>query len=72
MFDISCTAAAAFLGHCANELNNHQTLFTFAAVCHPGADAGAHVPTQGVRAQPQGLSQNHALPKVAEDGRAPW
>lgn len=42
-----------------------------AAVCHPGADAGAHVPAQGVRAQPQGLPQNHALPEVAEDGRAP-
>ena len=42
-----------------------------AAVCHPGADARAHVPAQGVRAQPQGLPQNHALPEVAEDGRAP-
>ena len=45
-------------------------LLLFAAVCHPGADAGAHVPAQGVRAQPQGLPQNHALPEVAEDGRA--
>ena len=47
-----------------------QTFSSLSAVCHPGADAGAHVPAQGVRAQPQGLPQNHALPEVAEDGRA--
>ena len=41
-----------------------------AAVCHPGADAGADVAAQGVRAQPQGLPQNDALPEVAEDGCA--
>ena len=41
-----------------------------AAVRHPGADAGADVAAQGVRAQPQGLPQNDALPEVAKDGRA--
>ena len=51
-----------------SSLSNYSFI---AAVCHPGADAGAHVPAQGVRAQPQGLPQNHALPEVAEDGRAP-
>lgn len=34
----------------------------------PGTNAGAHVPTQGVRPVAEGLSQNHPLPEVAEDG----
>ena len=63
---------ASSLSNCSLIVRLIDILFKpLAAVCHPGADAGAHVPAQGVRAQPQGLPQNHALPEVAEDGRAP-
>ena len=41
-----------------------------AAVRDPGADAGADVAPQGVRAVPPRLSQDHALPEVAADGRS--
>ena len=61
---LSCFSPMTALSHI------FKHFLIFAAVCHPGADAGAHVPAQGVRAQPQGLPQNHALPEVAEDGRA--
>lgn len=40
-----------------------------AVVCHPGADAGAHVETQDLQPQPSGLSQDMPVPKMAEDGR---
>lgn len=37
-----------------------------------GADAGADVAAQGVRAVAARLSQDDALPEVAADGRASW
>ena len=41
-----------------------------AAVRHPGANAGAHVKAQGLRAQPTRLLKNDAFSKVAKDGGA--
>ena len=41
-----------------------------AALCDPRAHAGVDGPTKGLSTVPAGLSQDHALPKMAEDGRA--
>ena len=37
---------------------------------YPGADAGANVAAQGVRAVPPRLPQDNAVPEVAENGCA--
>ena len=39
-----------------------------AALCHPGAHAGADVPAQNLQPQPQRLPEDVPLPEVAEDG----
>lgn len=39
-----------------------------AVVCHPGANAGAHVKAQDLQPQPPRLSQDMPIPKMAENG----
>ena len=51
---------------------NKVQSYHFSAVRYSGADAGTHVPSQSLRLESPGLSEDDLISKVAENGRAPW